>query len=129
MPELLELFSGSSNTNYAKEENNNAGIQNYGPARPNVTWEHCQKVAPVIPYYLYNIQYVEEQIPGQSWSHIHKAPKYEKDIEALIHSHNATEIHIEVPDHVVNRNDIKKDCFTAGTCHLKTRKITDSRVH
>ncbi|KAG9080316.1 hypothetical protein FRC06_006796, partial [Ceratobasidium sp. 370] len=90
MPELLVFFSGSSNTNYAKE--------NYGPAGPNATREHHQKVAPVIPYYLYNIQHVKEQIAGQSRSHIHKDPTYEKDIEALIRSHNAAQIHVEVPD-------------------------------
>ncbi|KAG9099249.1 hypothetical protein FRC06_005469 [Ceratobasidium sp. 370] len=168
MPELLVFFSGSSNSNYAKEvyyflqllkhectpnmkaailrhcllvnmqgradsfypvdqrqEHNNAGIRNYGPAGPNATWEHHQKVAPVIPYYLYNIQHVEEQIAGQSQSHIHKDLKYEKDIEALMRSHNAAEIHVEVPDRVANRNDITKDCITAGTRRLKTKKLTE----
>jgi hypothetical protein len=60
-----------------RQEHNNTGIQvsslfifatcnnplsELGPAGPNTTWEHHQKVAPVIPYYLYNIQHVEEQV-------------------------------------------------------------------
>ncbi|KAG9089848.1 hypothetical protein FRC06_001363 [Ceratobasidium sp. 370] len=107
------------------QEHNNAGIRNYGPTGANVTWEQHQKVAPAIPYFIYNIQHIEGKIAGQRRSHIHKDPKRKADIQTLMRAHNAAQIHTEVAGRNMDSKDKTKDCLSAGTQSLKDCKLAE----
>ncbi|KAG8694313.1 hypothetical protein FRC08_008566 [Ceratobasidium sp. 394] len=171
LPELLIFFSGSGNSNYAKEtynflqllrhevpprmkdallkygllvnlqgredsfypidqrqERNNAGIRTYAPSSPSSTWMHIQKISPVIPCYMDTVKFVEESILGQRCSNIHKDPKWEQDVQALIRLHNAGNIHREVPGRQLNKDDVVKDCMAVGARALKEGKLTEYAI-
>ncbi|KAG9092052.1 hypothetical protein FRC06_000269 [Ceratobasidium sp. 370] len=125
---LLVNMQGRKDSFYPvdqQQEHNNAGIRNYGPAGPNVTWEHHGKVTPVIPYFMHTIEHVEQQLAGQMQSHIHKDPKHEAEIKMLIRAHNEHKIHIEVPGQECTSNNTTKDCIAEGTRKLKERKLVE----
>ncbi|KAG8739151.1 hypothetical protein FRC10_006098 [Ceratobasidium sp. 414] len=108
-----------------RQEFNNGGIRNYAPTGPNSSWLQIQKVSPAIPYYLDNIQHVEEQIIGLSRSHIHKNPDREGDIRVLMSLHSAADTHIEVLNRKIKLEDITKDYMAMGTRALKEKKLVE----
>ncbi|KAG9096996.1 hypothetical protein FS749_007298 [Ceratobasidium sp. UAMH 11750] len=125
---LLVNFQGRADSFYPIDqcqEHNNAGIRDYAPSGPSSTWTHIQKVSPVIPYYMDNVKFIEEQILGQTWSHIHKDPKCEQDVQALMRLHDAGNVHIETPGRSINKDDVVKDCIAAGTRALKDGKLKE----
>ncbi|KAG9081188.1 hypothetical protein FRC06_005743 [Ceratobasidium sp. 370] len=125
---LLVNIQGRSDSFYPidqRQEHNNAGIQAYAPSGPGSTWTHIQKVSPVIPYYMDNVKHVEEQILGQKRSHIHKDPKREGDVLALMRIHAAGNIHIEVPGRPIDKDDVVKDCVAIGTRVLQEKKLKE----
>jgi hypothetical protein len=40
-------------------------------------------------------------------------------------SHNASKIHVEVPERTIDRNDVTKDCIATGTRALKEKKLRE----
>ncbi|KAG8716611.1 hypothetical protein FRC08_009159 [Ceratobasidium sp. 394] len=103
-----------------RQEHNNAGIRAYAPSGPSSTWAHIQKVSPVNPYYMDNVKHVEEQR-----SHIHKDPKREGDVLALMRLHTAGNIHIEVPGRSIDKDDVVKDCIATGARILQEKKLKE----
>ncbi|KAG9073409.1 hypothetical protein FS749_015262 [Ceratobasidium sp. UAMH 11750] len=125
---LLVNMQGREDSFYPidqRQEHNNAGIRNYAPTGPSSSWAQIQKVSPAIPYYLDNVKFVEEQILGQTHSHIHKDPKRESDVQALMRLHRAANIHIEAPNRSIDPSNTVKDCMAAGTRALKEKRLTE----
>ncbi|KAG8717678.1 hypothetical protein FRC08_006958 [Ceratobasidium sp. 394] len=127
---LLVNLQGQEDSFYPidqQQEHNKAGIWTYAPSSPSSTWTHIQKISPVIPYYMDTVKFVEESILGQRRSNIHKAPKWEQDVQALIRLHNAGNIHNEVPGRQLNKDDVFKGCMAVGAHALKEGKLTDHK--
>ncbi|CUA73555.1 leucine--tRNA ligase [Rhizoctonia solani] len=142
LPELLVFFSGSKNSNYAKEmyqllqvmrheitpeirhairehcflvnmegrhnsfypidlrqELNNAGIREFGPApQGRTSWEDYEKICPLVPFFSKLTRRVQGSVKGiRRQSHIHKVPAWEKDLATLMRDHASTELLTAVP--------------------------------
>lgn len=57
---------------------------------------------------------MSEQITGLRRSHIHKNPKHELDIQALVDAHKEHEIHNVVPGRKIHKDNKAKDVIEAG---------------
>ncbi|KAG8703649.1 hypothetical protein FRC11_010565, partial [Ceratobasidium sp. 423] len=91
------------------QEHNNRAVREYGPPAHSATWELYGKMSRVIPFYAEVVEFVEGNLSGLSHSHIHKNPKHEKDVQALIAAHKKLGIHEIVPDRKVATKDAAKD--------------------
>ncbi|KAG8732016.1 hypothetical protein FRC10_001290, partial [Ceratobasidium sp. 414] len=110
------------------QEHNNADIHDYGPPAQSASWDLYGKVSPVIPFFSDVVDFINNEVSGISHSHIHKNPKHEKDIQALITAHKKFKIHETIPARkVLESKDKPKDCMKAGVLALRNGNILEKR--
>ncbi|KAG8744956.1 hypothetical protein FRC10_009191 [Ceratobasidium sp. 414] len=105
------------------QEFNNAGIKNYGPPPQNASWEQYGKISSVIPFFMDMVEHVEYSITGISRSHIHKNPKHDKDVKALIDNHLKNQVHEILPGCQLAASNKVKDTHAEGISAIQNRDI------
>ncbi|KAG9076972.1 hypothetical protein FRC06_009186, partial [Ceratobasidium sp. 370] len=105
------------------QEFNNAGIKNYGLPPQNASWEQYRKISSVIPFFVDMVEHVEYSITGISRSHLHKNPKHDKDVKALIDNHLKNQAHEILPGRRLTASNKVKDAYADGISAIRNCDI------